>query len=128
MADKITGFLIDVTRQMNARPVEFENNLENIYKLLDIDLIDVAVCRVGDKAYDFIVDDEGLLKAGAIPSVFDADGRPVLVGNVLVVNSNEDGDFTSLNDKDVENLCEHVKLVVFSDKLSRLCVFGAEQE
>ena len=34
MADKITGFLIDVTRQMNARPVEFENNLENIYQTL----------------------------------------------------------------------------------------------
>ena len=116
MANTITGVLVDVTRTGRVTKVVFEDNLENIYKLLDVDLIDVATRKIGDRVHDFIVDDEGLLKGGAIPSVLDTNKEPMLVGNVLIVNSNEEGEFTSLTDEDIENLEQHLGGITFYDE------------
>ena len=109
MANIVTGVLVDVTRTGNVGKVVFEDTIENIYKLLDVDLIDVATRKVGDKVYDFVVDDEGLLKGGAIPSVFDKDQQPMLVGNALILNCDDEGNFASLTDEDFENLQTHLR-------------------
>lgn len=112
----IQGILVDVTRTGVARVECFEDELHTIYNLLDVEYIDVATRSVGGKVYDFIVDDEGLLKSPCIPSVFGKDERPMLVGNVLIVNSNEMGEFTSLTEEDVENLEQHLGRITFYDE------------
>ncbi len=127
MANKIKGLLVDVTRTMEIKEVEFEDTLENIYSLLDVDYIDVAVRKVGNHAYDFIVDDEGLLKGNAIPSVFDSEQKPQLVGNVLIVNSNEEGDFTSLTEEQIADLKNHVGSIIVDDGITPVIV-GADYE
>ena len=131
MANIVKGVLVDVTRTGKMFNLEFEDNLENIYKLLDVDLIDVATRKVGDKVYDFVVDDEGLLKGGAIPSVFDKDQQPMLVGNVLILNSDDEGNFASLTDDDIENLQSHLGRISFYDEnreedRTALVIGGAE--
>ena len=127
MANKIKGLLVDVTRAREIKEVEFEDSLENIYSLLDVDCIDVAVRKVGNHAYDFIVDDEGLLKGNAIPSVFDGEQKPQLVGNALIVNSNEEGDFTSLTEEQIVDLKNHVGSIIVDDGIIPVIV-GADYE
>lgn len=108
MSEKIKGFLIDVYNKKQAAEIEFEDTLDNIYKILDVETIDVACLKVEGHRYDFVVDDEGLFKNDAIPSVLDGAGNVLLVGNVLVVNSNDDGDFVSLTDEEIKNLKNHI--------------------
>lgn len=129
MSGKIKGFLIDVYNKKQATEIEFEDTLDNIYKILDVQTIDVACIEVGGHRYDFIVDDEGCFRNSAIPSVFDNAGNALLVENVLVVNSNNEGDFTSLTDEQIESLKIHLRtaLVFFNGKIERLSVlFGTE--
>ena len=131
MANIVTGVLVDVTRTGKVGKVVFEDTIENIYKLLDVDLIDVATRKVGDKVYDFVVDDEGLLKGGAIPSVFDNEQQPMLVGNALILNCDDEGNFASLTDDDFENLQSHLGRITFYDEnreedRTALVISGAE--
>ena len=127
MANKIKGLLVDVTRTREIKEVEFEDTLENIYSLLDVDCIDVAVRKVGNHAYDFIVDDEGLLKGNTIPSFCDSEGNRQLVGNALIVNSNEEGDFTSLTEEQIADLKNHVGNIIVEDGIIPVIV-GADYE
>ena len=127
MANKIKGLLVDVTRTREIKEVEFDDTLENIYKILDVDCIDVAVRKVGNHAYDFIVDDEGLLKGDAIPSIFDSEQKPQLVGNALIVNSNEEGDFTSLTEEQVADLKSHIGTIIVDDGIIPV-ITGADYE
>lgn len=127
MANKIKGLLVDITRSKAVKEVEFEDTLENIYEVLDVSLIDVAVMKVGNYYYDFVVDDEGLLKDSAIPSVFDSNKKTQLVGNVLIVNSNEEGDFTSLTDEQIADLKNHIGTIIVENVIIPVIV-GADYE
>ena len=111
----VMGVLVNV-EEGTVGAVTFVDKLDYIYALLNIDLIDVAVRKVGYKNYDFIVDDEGLLKGRAIPSVLDTKKEPMLVGNILIVNSNEEGEFTSLSIDDIRNIEQHLGNITFYDE------------
>ena len=111
----VMGVLVNV-EEGTVGAVIFVDKLDYIYALLNIDLIDVAVRKVGYKNYDFIVDDEGLLKGRAIPSVLDTKKEPMLVGNILIVNSNEEGEFTSLSIDDIRNIEQHLGKITFYDE------------
>lgn len=129
MANKIKGLLVDVTRKKAVKVVEFEDTLENIYKLLDVELIDVACRKVGNHIYDFIVDDEGLLKENAIPSALDSNGKPMLVGNLFVVNSDDYGNFASLTDEQIDDLLYHTVVISFIENgEKRKVLAGVEYE
>lgn len=72
------GFL--VTTDGTAGSVDFENTLEAIYDLLNVELIDIVPVADGIVA---IVDDEGVLKDNPTPTVYWPKTKRVLVGNVL---------------------------------------------
>lgn len=99
----ITAYLIDVNNR-SARRVEITPSLSDYYEYLDCDCIDITARAIGGRYFDIIVDDEDLLKRNPIPSAFDADGHPALVGNLLVVNHNSEGEETSLTESDIEIL------------------------
>lgn len=123
MANKVKGFLVDVENRC-VKNVEFEDTLESIYRLLNVDYIDVAIRKIGNHIYDIICDDEGLLKGNAIPSAFDSDENPQLVGNLLIVKAGDDGNFASLSDEDFENLENHVGQITLTDsglKVNVMC-------
>ena len=63
----VKGFLIDVYGDRGCNELVFHDTLENIYKILDVETIDVAVRKIGNFTYDIICDDEGLLK-DSLPS------------------------------------------------------------
>lgn len=123
MANKVKGFLVDV-ENCCVKNVEFEDTLESIYRLLNVDYIDVAIRKIGNHIYDIICDDEGLLKGNAIPSALDSDGNPQLVGNLLIVKASDDGNFASLSDEDFENLENHVVQITLTNsglKVNVMC-------
>lgn len=95
--------LIDVKNdRVSPVVIESENALEQYYKLLDCDLIDITERKIGGKYYDIICDDEGLLKDNAIPSAIDKDQKPMLVGNLLICNiADEEGNEVELKAEDI---------------------------
>ena len=82
------------------------NELDDYYRHLKCDCFDVATRKIGDRYFDMFVDDEGLFKDPAIPSVFDSDMNPMLVGNVVFANHDEYGETTSLSDDDIRIIKE----------------------
>lgn len=114
MADKIIrGFLIDVYGDRGCNELVFHDTLENIYKILDVETSDVAVRKIGNFTYDIICDDEGLLK-DSLPSAVTEKDEVQLVGNLLLVNHDEEGNFTSLTDEQIEDLGKHLVMAMMA--------------
>lgn len=104
---KIKAYLIDVINETH-HVVEIENKLEDYYRELHCDLIDIQCRKIGEKFFDVICDDEGLFKEPAKISAVDNLGSPMFVGNLLIVNS-KGGETTTLTDLDVEYVAERVE-------------------
>lgn len=109
----VKGFLIDVYGDRGCNELVFHDTLENIYKILDVETIDVAVRKIGNFTYDIICDDEGLLKDSLPSAVTDKD-EVQLVGNLLLVNHDEEGNFTSLTDEQIEDLGKHLVMAMMA--------------
>jgi hypothetical protein len=109
----VKGFLIDVYGDRGCNELVFHDTLENIYKILDVETIDVAVRKIGNFTYDIIYDDEGLLKDSLPSAVTDKD-EVQLVGNLLLVNHDEEGNFTSLTDEQIEDLGKHLVMAMMA--------------
>ena len=102
------GILIDVEKG-TAEPVLFQSNRHFYYKLLRVDLIDIREFELEGKFFDAICDDEGLLKEKPLPSMFDENGEPVLVGNLLICrNDPETGFEKELTNEDAQLIMRHV--------------------
>ena len=100
---KITGLLIDIESN-EARIVTVEDTLQSYYHILNCDLIDIQTRFIGYETYTVVCDDEGLLKCKPIISAINYLDKPMFVGNLFVVKTDEDNNLTSLNDKDIEHL------------------------
>ena len=108
----VKAVLIDVDAE-EAKTVEFEHSLQNIYGLLHCDCIDIVSRAIGhgrsSKRFDIICDDEGTFKMNAKISAIDNLGRTMLVGSLLVVNRNEKGETASLTDEECEFVLDKVQ-------------------
>ena len=100
--------LIDSERGED-RVVETEGGLDNYYKLLDCDLVDITTRSIGGELFDIICDDEGLLKDDRIVSAVDKKGRPALVGNLLISKADEEeGRQIGLTDEELFHCQLHI--------------------
>lgn len=108
----VKAVLIDVDSG-EAKTVEFEHSLGNIYGLLNCDCIDIVSRAIGygrsSKRFDIICDDEGTFKISPKISAIDNLGRPMLVGNLLVTNHDAEGNTVSLTDDECEFVLAHVE-------------------
>lgn len=101
------GLLIDVWNN-EIREVE-ASTLDEYYKLIGCDTIDIAYYKIGSRYYNIICDDEGLLKDSVRVSAFDKRMRPILVGNLLISGDTDDnGGLTSLTDSDIMQIKEKI--------------------
>lgn len=84
------------------------------HDLIGCRCFDVTRRRVGDekREYEFICDDEGLLKSNPIISALNG-SEVMLVGNLLVAGKVDfEGDFTDITDDDVNYLKKYIKYLV----------------
>ena len=100
--------VIDVLKnEVSVKDVE--DTLETWYDLLNCTCIDITSRRIDGQYYDIVCDDEGLLKSGAIVSAASESGDPMLVGNLAIVNCNEEGELVGLTANDVKKVRNQVK-------------------
>lgn len=120
--NKIKFILVDPfnhdINKSNGEVIEMEPELENYYKLLDCETIDITQRYIGGKPYDIIVDDEGLLKENKISCINPASylisdnyrQNDLLAGKVLITKYNEEsGKNISLNDEDIKNIQNRIQ-------------------
>lgn len=100
---KISGLLI--SNRGEWEEVVFENdNLEEMYNLVDCRCLDVVQRKIGDKYYDIWLDDEGLLKGELVPNGVCLNAYEILMGNLLIVNVSKSGKSVSLELDDIANI------------------------
>lgn len=75
--------------------------LNEIYKILNINTIDITDIKIGRNWYSAIVDDEGLLKNEVFYSLW-RDEEPILAGNILLTKHDQEGNNIGLEDYDFE--------------------------
>ena len=107
---KLTGYLVDVFDDLSG-PVTINNTLDDLYAVLNCDLIDVTYLILDKKEFCVIVDDEGLLKASPKISAVSETGKPMLVGNLMIVSADGGEDFASLTSDDICLIEEHIHLI-----------------
>ena len=119
----IRGFLVDVVGDKGADVTVFADNLSNIYKMLNVDLIDVTERRIGSFTYDIVCDDERLFKPDNLPSAFNEKQEVQLVGSLLLVNHDDEGNFASLTNEQIEDLKKHLCVAMCNYKDGKTKVY-----
>ena len=107
---KIKGVLVDVKNE-KVEVVEIEKTLEEYYRILNCDCIDIISRKIGEKWFDIVCDDEGLLKENPKISAIDNTNQPQLCGNLFIVKFDGVEDITSISDEEAEYIMERIMLV-----------------
>lgn len=96
---------------LNVTEVE-ANGLEDYYRLMEVDIIDIVTREINGKFYDIICDDEGLLKEKPIPTMFDSEKQPMIFGNIIIAGlADDEGNMTDLTDEDIVRICGSLAVV-----------------
>lgn len=122
--NKIKCILIDPferNKYSKGRVVEINPTLEEYYKIIKCDYIDIVQRFVGGKQYDIIVDDLGLVKGPEYvktscinPASYiennEYRSNDFLVGRVLISKYDEEREQAiSLDEEDIKNIKEHIQ-------------------
>ena len=102
--------LLDTDR-LQPQVVETEGGLDEWYRLLRCDLIDIVSRQIGGRYFDIICDDEGLLRGGAKVTALTPQQEPLLVGNLVICNYDREGGEASLTDEDIELILQNIVIV-----------------
>jgi len=117
------GLLI---KGMNATEVQ-ANGLEDYYRLMEVDIIDIVARKINGKYYDIICDDEGLFKEQPIPTMFDTNKQPMIVGNIIIAGlADEEGNMTDLTDEDIVRITSSMGTVTLIDGRTSACIMNVE--
>ena len=79
--------------------------LQDYYRLIGCDTIDIVTRKIGGMWFDIVCDDEGLFKEPQKISAINDMGEPMLVGNLLFFNHDGEGNLLPLSDLD----CNHIR-------------------
>ena len=108
MERKLTGILVDVENE-DVKVIEIEDKLDEFYRILNCDIIDIAHRYIGDKRFNIVCDDEGLFKDEPKISAIDNLGNMMLVGNLFIVSGkNYDGELHSLSEEEIKHILARV--------------------
>lgn len=99
--------LLDVHN--NAVKLVEANGLEDYYKYIGCDVIDIVRRKIGDLTVEIVCDDEGLLVEHPKVSGIDVFCQPFLYGNLLVAGGKViDGNLTELTDEQIDYLKQYI--------------------
>lgn len=72
------------TKEKTVKIVHFEDELDEIYRLLDCTAIDIVQRYVGDMKVDIICDDEGQIRENPVISAINREKEVMFVQNLLI--------------------------------------------
>ena len=85
------------------------NGLEDYYKLIGCEIIDIVRRKIGDITVEIVCDDEGTLVEHPKVSAIDIAGQPCLYGNLLVAGGKViDGNLTDITDEEIEYIKQYL--------------------
>ena len=88
------------------------NGLQDYYRLIGCDLIDIANRESRGERFDIICDDEGLLKAEPQVSAVNGRGEAMLVGNLIICGeADAEGKETSLTEEDIIHIRQSILIL-----------------
>lgn len=97
------GLLLDVEHD-EVKIVEV-NELEDYYRLMGCDTIEINVRKIGGRNFDIICDEEGLFQAEPTVSAVDSQGMTMFVGSLIICGeADTDGKERSLTDEDIVHI------------------------
>lgn len=101
MATKKTvrALILDIKKN-EVRDEVIEKDFDNYYKIIGTDMVELPKYRVGGKVFEFVCDEEGLMKDNPIVSGFDEHGKALLVGTLIITGPNS----RNLTDELVQHL------------------------
>lgn len=117
MANEIIGIFLH--EDDLVRTTMIPDELDSWYFLLHCDCIDIARRKIGDRVYDIICDDEGLLKERPCTMVSKGDDGQYLaeiVGSIFICNNDGEGNLISLTDDEINNVFECLHGTTAEDK------------
>ena len=116
MNEKIKVILLKPGQDASVIEISKKDNsfLDDMYKHLECDTVDVAERKVDGKYFDFWVDDNGLFKDKLFTSCYNLENKEgycheVLCGNILIANHDEEGKTTSLSEDDIKLIFKNLK-------------------
>ena len=116
--ETMRAFLID-SKTDECKTVDIEPSLDEYYRLIRCECIDITLRRICGRHYNIVVDDEGLLKPNRASALCVTEGiDEVLAGSLLIfgVNLEEcDEDFQTLTDEDILGILSCIKQFEFND-------------
>lgn len=103
--------LLDVVNK-DVRMVE-ANTLDDYYRLIGCDYVDIIHRRIGDVEVEIVLDDEGLLVEDPKPSGISVNGSIMLWGNLLIASGRvtDDGELTELTEEEVDEIMDNVATI-----------------
>ena len=106
--------LLDVVNK-DVRMVE-ANTLDDYYRLIGCDYVDIIHRRIGDVEVEIVLDDEGLLVENPKPSGISVDGSIMLWGNLLIASGRvtDDGELTELTEAEIDEIIGNVATITTS--------------
>lgn len=79
------------------------NGLESYYKLIGCRVIDIVRRKIGNRYYEIICDDEGLLVDQPIISTVNRRGGVMTVGNIIITGrADNEGNLTGLTENEIK--------------------------
>ena len=87
----------------HVRYISPDNVLQDLYKVLNCELVTCTEIEVNGKFFDVWSDDEALLKTNPAPNLY-IDDNLIIFGSVVLAKSDEEGGFVGLEREDVHLL------------------------
>ncbi len=94
--------------ETHIRNIDDTDKLDEYYRYLGCQCIDMATIDVGGHAYDVICDDEALLRQPLIPSLYISEEQ-VFFGSLAFVKDDEEGESVGLDREDLIRLLDFIE-------------------
>lgn len=91
----------------HVRFIDSENVLEEMYKIIGCDLVEIVQIKVGGKYFDVYCDEEFLLKEKPVPTLF-LSNEQVLCGNLIFTTCDEEGKLGGVTAEDIDKLIDFI--------------------
>lgn len=110
MIRNLLGVLVDVENE-EAKVIEIGGTLDEFYRALNCDTIDIVKRSIGRKHFNIICDDNGLFVDKPKISAIGDMGDIMLVGNLFIVSGqvDDEGNLVSLTNEETEYIMQRVQ-------------------
>ena len=92
----------------HIRAIDEADTLNEYYRLLGCQCIDMVAIDVDGYSYDVVCDDEGLFREPMVPTLYISEEQ-VLFGNLAFVKIDEEGYTVGLEKEDIERLLHYIE-------------------